>query len=63
MIDAIKKVIAAAEELGTVKDMDVLDFGQGRKMAMFEGTTPEGAPFELKLEIGFQKEEQEADEK
>ena len=63
MIDAIKKVIAAAEELGDVKNMDVIDFGHDRKMAVLEGVTPEGKSFELKLEIGFCKNEQEADEK
>lgn len=63
MIEAIKKIIAAAEELGTVNDMDVLDFGQDRKMAIFTGVTTEGNPFELELKIGFRKEEQEEDEK
>ena len=63
MIDAIKKAIAAAEELGVVKDMDVLDFGQDRKLAYFKGITPDGLPFELELKVGFRVEEQEADEK
>ena len=62
MIDAIKKVIAAAEELGTIKDMDILDYGDNRKMVFFEGVTPEGEPFELELRIGILKGE-EVDEK
>lgn len=62
MIDAIKKAMAAAEELGHVTDMDVLDFGDNRKMAFFEGNTEEGTHFELELRIGIVPEETE-DEK
>ena len=63
MIEAIKKFLAAAEELGKVTDIDIIDYGNNRKMALVIGTTEDSLPFELKLEIGIKKEEQEADEK
>lgn len=63
MIEAIKKFLAAAEELGKVTDIDIIDYGNNRKMALVIGTTEDSLPFELKLEIGIQKEEQEVDEK
>lgn len=63
MIEAIKKFLAAAEELGKINDIDIIDYGNNRKMALVIGVTEDGLPFELKLEIGFEKEEQEADEK
>ena len=62
MIDVVKKAISAAEELGTIKNMDILDYGDNRKMVFFEGVTPEGEPFELDLKFGISKSE-EVDEK
>lgn len=57
MIDTIKKTLAAAEELGQITDMDVLDFGNDRKTVFIEGHTHEGLPFELDLKVGIRKEE------
>ena len=63
MIEAIKKFLAAAEELGKVTDIDIIDYGNNCKLALVVGTTEDGLPFELKLEINSEKEEQEVDEK
>lgn len=63
MIEVIKKFLAAAEELGKVTDIDIIDYGNNRKLALAIGATEDGLPFELKLEIGFEKENEEADEK
>lgn len=63
MIEAIKKFLAAAEELGKINDIDIIDYGNNRKLALVIGATEDGLPFELKLEIDFEKENEEADEK
>ena len=61
MIEAIKKFLAAAEELGKVTDIDIIDYGNNRKLVLVIGVTEDRLPFELKLEIGVKPEEEEQD--
>lgn len=53
MFDVTRKIMAAAEELGTVNDFCVLDWGSSRteKLISLDGITESGVHFELELRL------------
>lgn len=59
MFEAVKRILAAAEELGRIEDMDIMGFGDGTKAVYIDGTTGEGLPFKLEVKLGIRREETE----
>ena len=64
MFEALKKIIAAAEELGPAHDMTVIDWsGTNGKMVIIEGETTDGLDYSMEVHLKRPDREEEADEK
>ena len=64
MFEALKKIIAAAEELGPAHDMTVIDWSGTRgKMVFVEGITSDGLDYSMEVHLKQHDREEEAEEK
>lgn len=64
MFEALKKIIAAAEELGPAHDMTIVDWsGTKGKLFIIEGVTGDGLDYSMEVHLKQPDQEQEANEK
>ena len=64
MFEALKKIIAAAEELGPAHDLTVIDWsGANGKMVVVEGVTEEGLEYSMEVHLKKAGHELEVTEK
>lgn len=64
MFEALKKIMAAAEELGPAHDMTVVDWsGCNGKMVIIEGITGDGLDYSMEVHLKQAGKEQEVSEK